>query len=105
MKALEWNPAFSPLVSALIILGAGAYFFFLFRKMKVRHGFVNSWLLLLPQIILVALLVLALLDPDFRLSVNNALPAKVLILQDITGSMDLKDDGTSTRSDRAALIV
>jgi uncharacterized membrane protein len=105
MKALEWNPSFGPFVSALVILGVGAYFFLLFRRMKERHGMANAWLLLAPKVALVALLILALLDPDFKLSGNNALPAKVLILQDVSASMDLKDDGSTSRSDRAALIV
>ncbi len=101
MKALEWNPSFGPIVTALVVLGAGAYFFLLFPRLVQRHGRFNAWLLLLPKMLLAALLVLALLDPDLKLSGSNATPAKVLIFQDISSSMDLRDDGSSTRSERA----
>jgi uncharacterized membrane protein len=105
MNVIEWNPAFDPISSTLIILGSGIYFYFLFQRLLPRHGFRVSWLLLSPKIFLVALLVLALLDPDLKLAGGNATPAKVLILQDISYSMDLRDDGTSTRSDRASRLI
>ena len=55
--------------------------------------------------ILVGLLVLALLDPDLKFLGGNSTPAKVLILQDISSSMDLRDDGSSTRSERASGLI
>jgi len=105
MNKLEWNPSFGPVVTAAIVLGAGVYFYLLFQRLVSRHGHRNSWLLLLPKMILVGLLVLALLDPDLKLSGGNSTPAKVLILQDISSSMDLRDDGSSTRSERASRLI
>jgi uncharacterized membrane protein len=105
MKALEWNPAFGPIVMALIILGAGFFFYLLRARLAPRHGWGNLWLLLLPKMLIVCLIVLALLDPDLRLSGWNSTPAKVLILQDISSSMDLRDDGSATRSERVAGII
>jgi len=105
MKALEWNPSFGPVVTALIVLGAGVYFYFLLPRLVLRHGRANAWLLLLPKMLLVGLLVLALLDPDLKLSGWNSTPAKVLILEDISSSMDLRDDGSFTRSERAASLI
>ncbi|HEV3271582.1 MAG TPA: hypothetical protein VGZ93_05315 [Candidatus Methylacidiphilales bacterium] len=105
MRTLEWNPSFGPVVTALIVLGAGVYFYLLLPRLVRRHGRVNAWLLLLPKMLLVALLVLALLDPDFKLSGWNSTPAKVLVLQDISSSMDLRDDGSSTRGERAARLI
>jgi hypothetical protein len=103
MNRLEWNPSFGPEVSALIILAAGAYFFFLERQVRARHGRLTAWILLLPKIILVTLLVVALLDPDVKMHLGNTTPARVLILQDISSSMDLKDDGR--RGDRADALI
>jgi uncharacterized membrane protein len=103
MNGLEWNPSFSPLVSAAVLLAVGGYFVFLYRKVAGQHGRRNAWILLLPKLILVTLLVLALLDPDLKLRQGNTTPAKVLILQDISSSMDLKDDGV--RSDRANRLI
>jgi uncharacterized membrane protein len=105
MRALEWNPSFGPVVTALIVLGAGVYFFLLFPRLVRRHGRVNAWTLLVPKMLLAGLLVLALLDPDFKFSGWNSTPAKVLILQDISSSMDLRDDGSSTRSERAERLI
>ena len=105
MRALEWNPSFGPVVTALIVLGAGVYFYVLLQRLVRRHGRVNAWMLLLPKMLLVGLLVLALLDPDFKLSGSNSTPAKVLILEDISSSMDLRDDGSSTRSERTARLI
>jgi uncharacterized membrane protein len=105
MRALEWNPSFGPVVTALIVLGAGVYFVLLFPRLVRRHGRVNAWMLLLPKMFLVGLLVLALLDPDFKFSGWNSTPAKVLILEDMSSSMDLRDDGSSTRSERAAGLI
>jgi uncharacterized membrane protein len=103
MNALEWNPSFGPVVSALIILGAGFYFFLLERRVRARHGRSTAWFLLLPKIVLVTLLVVALLDPDLKIHEGNTTPARVLILQDISSSMDLQDDGR--RGDRADKLI
>ena len=105
MNAIEWNPSFGPVASALIMLGAGVYFYFLLKRLVARHGRATAWILLLPKIVVVTLLVLALLDPEIKLTGGNATPAKVLILQDISSSMDLRDNGSSTRSERAAQLV
>ena len=105
MKALDWNPAFGPIAMSLIILGLGFYFYALHNRLSERHSQINTSLLLAPKILIITLIVLALLDPDLRLSGWNAPPAKVLILQDISSSMDLRDDGSSTRSQRAAGII
>jgi uncharacterized membrane protein len=105
MNRLEWNPAFGPIVTALIILGAALVFYLLRAHLAPRHGRLNAWLLLLPKMLIVGLLVLALLDPDLRLTGWNSTPAKVLILQDISSSMDLRDDGSSTRTERVAGII
>jgi uncharacterized membrane protein len=105
MKALEWNPAFGPIVTALIILGAAAFLYLLRARLAARHGRLDGWLLLLPKIVVVVLILLALLDPDLRLSSLNGTPAKVLILRDISSSMDLRDDGSSSRSERVDRII
>ena len=105
MRSLEWNPAFGPVATALIVLGSAAYFYFLLPRLIKRHGPVNAWTLLLPKMLVVFLLVVALLDPVFKFSGFNSTPAKVLILQDISSSMDLRDDGSSTRGDRADQII
>ena len=38
MNRLEWNPTFSPLLSSIIVLAAGFYFVFLYRKVAAQHG-------------------------------------------------------------------
>ena len=103
MNGLEWNPSFSPLISAVIVLAAGAYFVWLYRRLVRLHGRKTAWILMAPKIVLVTLLIAALLDPDLKLRLANTTPAKVLILEDISSSMDLKDDGR--RGDRADKLI
>jgi len=105
MRDLEWNPSFGPVVTALIVLGAGLYFYFLLPRLLARHGRVNAWVLLIPKMLVVALLVAALLDPDIKFAGWNSTPTKVLILQDISSSMDLRDDGSTTRSERTSRLI
>ena len=103
MNRLEWNPTFSPLLSSIIVLAAGFYFVFLYRKVAAQHGRKNAWILLLPKLVVVVLVVLALLDPDLKIHLGDTTPAKVLVLEDISSSMDLKDDGR--RGDRADALI
>jgi uncharacterized membrane protein len=105
MKTLEWNPAFGPIVTALIILGAALFFYLLRAHLAARHGRLSAWLLLLPKMFIVALIIFALLDPDLRVSGWNSTPARVLILRDISSSMDLRDDGSATRSERVDRLI
>jgi uncharacterized membrane protein len=105
MRALEWNPAFGPIATALIILGAGLFFYALRPRLVLRHGRVHAWLLLLPKLLVALLIIVALLDPDLRLGGWNSTPAKVLILRDISSSMDLRDDGSNPRSARVDGII
>ena len=46
---------------------------------------------------------IALLDPDLKIHEGSTTPARVLILQDISSSMDLQDDGR--RGDRADKLI
>jgi hypothetical protein len=105
MKSLDWNPAFGPVVTAVIVLAVGFYIAFLFPRLVARHGRLNAWTLLAPKVLIVALLVTALLDPNFKFAGWNSKPAKVLILEDISSSMDLKDDPDSTRKERAEKLI
>ena len=105
MNALEWNPSFGPVATAVIVLVSGVYFYFLLQRLIPRHGKNLSWLLLIPKVLIVALLIVALLDPELVLSGGNSNPAKVLILQDISSSMDLRDEGSTTRSDRSTSLI
>jgi hypothetical protein len=103
MNALDWNPSFGPIISALIILGIGFFFFRLERRVRARHGRSTAWLLLFPKTLVITLLVIALLDPDLKIHQGDTTPARVLILQDISSSMDLRDDGR--RGDRADKLI
>jgi uncharacterized membrane protein len=105
MKSLDWNPAFGPVVTAIVVLAGGFYFAMLFPRLVARHGRGNAWMLLLPKMLIVGLVVTALLDPDFKFAGWNSKPAKVLILEDISSSMDLKDDPAASRKERAEDII
>ena len=42
MRALEWNPSFGPVFTALIVLGTGVYFYLLLPRLVQRHGRMNA---------------------------------------------------------------
>ncbi|MDD5262817.1 MAG: hypothetical protein PHD76_13305 [Methylacidiphilales bacterium] len=105
MNALEWNPSLGPLVFSALVLGTGALFYFLFGKLASTHGVRQAWMLLLPKITLAALLLLALLDPAWKSREANGTPLKVIVLRDVSTSMDLKDDGSTSRADRAGKLI
>ncbi len=105
MNALEWNAAFGPVMFAVLTLGAGALLYLLFRRLAVRQGKQHAWTVLSPKIILITLLLLALLDPAWKSAQWNATPAKVIVLQDISTSMDLRDEGSTARRERAGRVI
>ena len=105
MNALEWNPAFGPITSTIIALGAGAVVAFLFRRTAERRGRRQAWLVFAPKAVLIGLLLLALFDPTWKSTHGSATPVNVIVLQDISASMDLRDDGSSSRTDRAERAI
>ena len=105
MNALEWNPVFGPITSAILALGAGAALTVLFRRTAERRGSRQAWLVFAPKLALVGLLLLALFDPTWKASQGSSTPATVVILQDVSESMDLRDDGSTSRSDRAERAI
>lgn len=105
MSGIEWSPSFGPVLFAALLLGSGALFYLLFRRVAARHGARHGWTVLSPKLILVVLLLLALLDPAWKSSQWNATPSKVVVLEDISSSMDLRDDGSSPRHARAEKLI
>jgi len=105
MSAIEWNPSLSPVVSTFLLLGGGGCLYLLHHRLAARHGKKNAVILLLPKFILFLLLFLALMNPSLKSSNWNITPARIVVLQDISSSMDLRDDGSSTRSERAMRLI
>lgn len=105
MNALEWNPSLGPIVFSVLALGMGALFYLLFTRLEATYGARHAWTVLLPKMILVTLLFLALLDPAWKSAESDGTPSKVIVLRDVSSSMDLKDDGSTSRGDRAGKLI
>jgi hypothetical protein len=105
MSTLEWTPSFGPIGFSVLVLGSGALFYALFQRLASRQGARHAWTVLSPKLMVVVLILLALLDPAWKSARWNSNPAKVIVLQDVSASMDLRDDGSTSRSDRASKII
>ena len=105
MNTFEWNPAFGPIACTLLIVIVGVGLFLSFQQLEQRQGSAVAWRLLWPKMVVAGLIFLALFDPLLKLVGTNATPARVVVLEDISSSMDLKDDGHSSRSARAGQAI
>ncbi len=72
MNLFEWNPAFGPLGSSVIILGVGFGLYVIFQRLSVAQSQAMAWNLLWPKLILAVLLILALLDPSIKIVLSNS---------------------------------
>ncbi len=105
MPVLDWNPSFSPIGMTIVLFTCGLICFLLYRKVRMNRTAGEAAMLLVPKLLIILLILFALLDPTLRYSSDFATPTKINILLDISSSMDLKDDGTSTRAQRAAKLI
>ena len=105
LAQLFWSPAL-PVMAVLLLaaLFAGA-------TLWARHGLVarfglrRVWPILSARSLLFLLILVALLDPLLRRDVSQQEARQVLILQDISASMNVRDEATTTRAERARRMI
>ena len=102
---LFWNPAL-PVVAVLLLaaLFAGATLW-MRHGLVARFGLRRVWPILAMRGLLFLLLLVALLDPLLRRDVSQQEARQVLILQDVSASMDVRDEATTTRAERARRLI
>src|SRR4051812_18622857 len=103
---LLWQPHAPALAIAAIAVGAGVWAWYLRRELVRRWGEGGVWLLLAPKCALLALLVLALLDPALERSDDGGAKRSLLVLIDQSSSMDVRDGPRGeTRLERAERLA
>jgi uncharacterized membrane protein len=77
----------------------------LWHRYRWRHTVARSCALMAPKILFTMLLLFALLDPTWRVDEATESTAKVAVLSDVSASMDVEDDPSGSRAERARHIV
>jgi uncharacterized membrane protein len=105
LAQLFWNPAL-PVVAVLLLaaLFAGATLWAR-RGLVARFGLRRVWPILAARSLLFLLLFMALLDPMLRRDVSQPEARSVLVLQDVSASMDVRDESAGTRAERARRLI
>ena len=105
LAQLSWNPALP--VAAVLLLAAvfaGATLWAR-RGLAARFGLRRVWPILTARSLLFLLILVALLDPVLRRDVAQPEVRQVLVLQDVSASMDVRDDAAATRAERARRLI
>ena len=105
IDALLWRPHLSTLANSFVVLALLAWLFVLFHRYRSLHGVRKSWLLLAPKILITLLLLVALFDPCRRVIRPTEKSQQVLLLTDVSASMDVADGAAGTRGARARRIA
>ncbi|HOD81351.1 MAG TPA: hypothetical protein PKG77_07995 [Phycisphaerae bacterium] len=94
----------SPLVGGLIILAMIAWMCMLYRRNRALHSRRRTWMLLVPKVFLLTLVLAAIFDPSRAVWGRHDRKEKLLLLTDVSSSMDVRDEPGSSRLDRAAAL-
>ncbi len=102
---LVWKPQLGTLANSLVILAVMAWLYVMWRRYRKRYTVKKTLLLLAPKLVVTLLVVLALMDPAWRDSSPSDDSQKVAIISDISTSMDVVDDASASRAERAKKIA
>jgi len=100
-----WRPHLGTLANSLVILSIVAWLGVLYYRYRSRYTVRKSWFLTTPKILFALLLVIALLDPCWRVIRPGKNSLKVVVLSDASASMDVKDRQSGSRAERAERIA
>ena len=102
---LIWKPHLGTLANSLVILALMGWLCLLWYRYRSRYAVPRTMQLLAPKLLFTILAVVALMDPAWR----NVRPSddsqKVAVVNDISTSMDVEDDGSDSRTKRAQRIL
>ncbi len=103
---LVWQPHAPALAIAALAIAAVVWVFMLTRVLRHRWDARETWWLLAPKCAVLALLLVALLDPAFEHEDASGASRSLLVLIDQSSSMDVKDGaGGASRRERAERIA
>ncbi|MFC1601029.1 glutamine amidotransferase [Candidatus Sumerlaeota bacterium] len=102
---LVWKPHLGTLANSLVILLVMGWLCLLWYRYRTRYTAQKSLLLLAPKLLCVLLVLLALMDPTWRDVKPSDDSQKVAVISDISTSMDVADDASGSRAERARKIA
>lgn len=103
--ALVWQPHLPAVACAALIAALAGWNVLLYRRMRTRMSPRKAWLLMTPRVILLFLLVIALLDPRWSTRHHTPDARHLLVLRDVSASMQVQDTAAPPRHQRAAGIL
>ena len=104
-ETIVWRPHLSTLANSIVVLAMAAWLCWLYARYRSLYGVKKSWLLTVPKILIVLLMLIALLDPCWRVVRPRKGAQKVALLSDVSTSMDVEDGESGSRAARARRIA
>ena len=102
---LIWKPHLGTLANSFIILLVMGWLCLLWSRYRSRYTVGKTTMLLAPKVLFAILAIVALMDPAWRNMKPTDDSQKVAVISDISTSMDVEDDGSDTRTQRAIPIM
>ena len=96
-----WRPHLSTLANSMVVLAIVACLGLFYYRYRSLYSVKRAWLLMAPKILFSLLLLIAILDPCWRVIRPMENTQKVVMLRDVSASMDVQDDEAGPRADRA----
>lgn len=105
LAQLFWNPALPVVAVVLLAVCFAGATLWARQGLVPRFGFRRAWPILAARSLLFLLLLVALLDPFLRRTLAQQEARQVLVLQDVSASMDVQDSGGASRAERARALI
>ena len=101
---IDWKPVFSPLFCTFLIFLATSFCYFAYRSIKAKMSNKKAAIILAPKILILVIILVAVFEPFEKIEKENDFKSKLLIMFDISSSMEVKDH-VENRLKRAQKIV
>ncbi|MDD2708237.1 MAG: hypothetical protein PHV34_09530 [Verrucomicrobiae bacterium] len=105
MIPIHWNPLLNPAAFGLLALAVAGFVYWMACGMARKHGKRRAFWLLAPKLAVLLLLLIALLGPGWLSRQGQERASRVLVLLDNSSSMDVVDDGQTSRARRARALL
>jgi uncharacterized membrane protein len=102
---LVWKPHLGNLANSIVILAVMGWLCLLWYRYRSRYSIRKTLQLLAPKLVCTLLLLVALMDPAWRDSRPSDDSQKVAVISDISTSMDVVDNPSASRAERAKAIA
>ena len=102
---LVWKPHLGTLANSIIILGVMGWLCLLWYRYRSRYTVRKTLMLLAPKLVCTLLILVALMDPAWRDSRPSDDSQKLAVISDISTSMDVVDNASASRAERAKEIA